>query len=141
MLVAVPRRSLHVNWDQYATHVTVPVLRHQLFLRHQCLTHSPGLLPAADSNNASSRQINGSSKWRLLDHAGRKVSERKKDLDDLLDHLNIDATNPLAVMTQVRKQCLLVAAVVMRQLSHELMVEVAPFALASVCCALVLAQT
>jgi hypothetical protein len=28
--------------------------------------------------------------------------ERKKDLDDLLDHLNTDATNPLAVMTQVR---------------------------------------
>jgi hypothetical protein len=47
-------------------------------------------------------QVSGASKWRLLDHAGRKVSERKKDLDDLLDHLNIDATNPLAVMTQVR---------------------------------------
>jgi hypothetical protein len=52
------------------------------------------------------RQINGSSKWRLLDHAGRKVSERKKDLDDLLDHLNIDATNPLAVMTQVGTEIL-----------------------------------
>jgi hypothetical protein len=46
-------------------------------------------------------QVSGASKWCLLDHAGRKVSERKKDLDDLLDHLNIDATNPLAVMTQV----------------------------------------
>jgi hypothetical protein len=51
------------------------------------------------------RQSNGSSKWRLLDHAGRKVSERKKDMDDLLDHLNIDATNPLAVMTQVQADC------------------------------------
>jgi hypothetical protein len=54
---------------------------------------------------AKQRQINGSSSWRLLDHAGRKVSERKKDLDSLLEHLNIDATNPLAVLTQVRTEC------------------------------------
>ncbi|KAF6260374.1 hypothetical protein COO60DRAFT_1700367 [Scenedesmus sp. NREL 46B-D3] len=45
-------------------------------------------------------KVSGGSKWRLLNHAGAKVSDRKKDLDELLDHLNVDATNPLAVMTQ-----------------------------------------
>ncbi|WIA29640.1 hypothetical protein OEZ86_012127 [Tetradesmus obliquus] len=56
-------------------------------------------------------KVNGSSKWRLLDHEGRKVSERRKDLDDLLDHLNIDATNPLAVMTQDTSRNFLCGAV------------------------------
>jgi hypothetical protein len=48
----------------------------------------------------SGAQQNPSTKWKLLDHAGRKVSDSKKAIDDLLDHLNINAGNPLAVMTQ-----------------------------------------
>lgn len=42
-------------------------------------------------------------KWRLLDHAGRKVSENKKAIDDMLDHLSVSAANPLAVMTQASR--------------------------------------
>ncbi|KAF8073157.1 SMC6 [Scenedesmus sp. PABB004] len=37
---------------------------------------------------------------RLLNRNGGLVSNKRKDLDALLDHLNIDASNPLAVMTQ-----------------------------------------
>jgi hypothetical protein len=73
--------------------------------RKPMYTGPPGLLPAAGV--LKQRQVNGSSKWRLLDLAGRKVSDRKRDLDSLLDHLNIDATNPLAVLTQVRRECAL----------------------------------
>eukprot|EP00775_Hariotina_reticulata_P005405 gene5405-5638_t len=44
----------------------------------------------------SGAQQNLVTKWRLLDHAGRKVSESKKAIDDMLDHLSISAANPLA---------------------------------------------
>lgn len=41
------------------------------------------------------------SKVRLLSSTGRVVSQKMEELYAMLDHLNINASNPLAVMTQV----------------------------------------
>lgn len=38
--------------------------------------------------------------YKLLNHAGKEVSRNKKDLDDMLDLLNIQVENPVAVLDQ-----------------------------------------
>eukprot|EP00775_Hariotina_reticulata_P003759 gene3759-4018_t len=70
----------------------------------------------------SGAQQNPTTKWRLLDHAGRKMSESKKAIDDMLDHLNINAGNPLAVMTQDTSRNFLCGAVADRK-KYELFME------------------
>lgn len=65
----------------------------------------------------SSAAAAASSSWKLLNHLGQKVSTTKKRIDDLLDHLNINAGNPLAVMTQVREEVVVVGAKSQRRVS------------------------
>ena len=45
---------------------------------------------------------NGASVWKLFTSRGQSVPNvKKKDIDHILDHLSINAVNPLAIMTQV----------------------------------------
>jgi hypothetical protein len=46
----------------------------------------------------------GASVWKLYTSRGHKVPNiKKKDIDQILDHLSINAVNPLAIMTQVKQ--------------------------------------
>ena len=51
---------------------------------------------------------NGVSVWKVLTSTGESVSTitkkeiKKKDIYHILDHLNINVVNPMAIMTQVR---------------------------------------
>lgn len=66
-------------------------------IEYPCVPNVTTAIPQVNSTRDKA-----TNNWRLLDCQGHRVSDRKDDLKAMLDHLSIDAANPLAVMTQVR---------------------------------------
>lgn len=44
--------------------------------------------------------LSGSGVYKLLDHEGKERSRKRRDLDSMLDHLNIQVENPVAILDQ-----------------------------------------
>ena len=44
--------------------------------------------------------LRGTGVYKLLDHKGKERSRKRRDLDSMLDHLNIQVENPVAILDQ-----------------------------------------
>lgn len=75
----------------------------------------------------------GSSQWRVLDARGRQVAQgpaaKKRIIDPLLDHLSVNAANPMAAMTQDTARTFLSSGATGPQRRFELFMEATMLAL------------
>lgn len=75
----------------------------------------------------------GSSQWRVLDHRGRVVATgpaaKKRVIDPMLDHLSVNAANPMAAMTQDTARTFLSSGATGPQRRFELFMEATMLAL------------